>query len=259
MKKTCILFLVLLSSIGYSNPLITIRIDTQLCTDCLPLDGTLGIYETLEPNQRGDSFKDKDSLVKQLKLVKNQIIKLDETYNLHQLNIKYTPRDSNLRVMKTPLVGYHNKNNTITLNCYSLRQPIPLLDQLAENDTLTITSEYCGNSHAGMAFSRTCVRIMKQESDFYYAINKLPVRGDLYIPTFPVGGYEAGFSPLRKLTAEKLAQFRIYEQLLPNMVGYMNDFAITHTVIAFNDEILSFRNYTYYNDLRLNQITSLFE
>lgn len=204
---------ILLSCKGHSQIFIIVKIDTSFCNNNSHLNGEFGLYGTTRYGQQVDT------LVNSLQFVESQKIFLAND-SLTNFRLIYTPSDKTTSEVIAPLYYFSSLDNTIQLDCYFFRKSVSLLDQLENKDTLFITTEYRGESHAGMIFPRSTIRIIKKKNKFYYSRNDLPTNGDLVFPTFPEGKYENGFSEDKILTEEQLSSIRQFETEIVNSVDY---------------------------------------
>jgi hypothetical protein len=198
-------------SVLKSTKVIKVTIDTSLCIGNSYIDGEFGLYGITRSAQQ------RDTLLIPLQFIESQEIVL-ENDNYTNFRLVYSPSDATVPKAVFPIDDFNSKANTIQLDCFFFRKPLSLLDKLQNKDTLYITTEYRGISHAGMIFPRSTLRIIKKKNQFYYSRNNLPTDGDLVFLTFPGGKYENGFSEDKILTEEQLESIRQFEMEIVNPV-----------------------------------------
>lgn len=192
-----------------SKKVFKVTIDTSLCIGNSYIDGEFGLYGTTRSAQQ------LDTLLIPLQFSASQEIAFD-TDSHTNFRLVYSPSDSMVPDAVSPIYDFSSKDNTIQLDCFFFKKPLTLLDQLENKDTLFITTEYRGVSHAGMIFPRSTLRIIKKKNQYHYSRNNLPTDGDLVFLSFPAGKYENGFSEDKILTEEQLESIRQFEMEIVN-------------------------------------------
>lgn len=235
MKTILILFAVaiLLWRTGFSQNFIILNIDTSFCNNSSHLDGEFGLYGTTGYGRQVDT------LLIPLQFIESQKIVLESESHTN-FRLVYTPYDPTISRVIAPLYYFSSSDNIIQLDCYFFRKSVSLLDQLENKDTLFITTEYKGDSHTGMIFSRSTLRIIKKKSQFYYSRNDLPTDGDLVFLTFPEGKYENGFSEDKILTEDQLNSIRQFETGIVNSVEYSIAYGTSQLRITLKDRTYRF-------------------
>jgi hypothetical protein len=224
---------VLLSSAAFSQNFIIVKIDTSFCNNISHLDGEFGLYATTRYGRQVDT------LVNSLQFVERQKIILASD-SLTNYRLVFTPNIPTISKVVAPLYYFNSLDTAIQLDCYFFRKSISLLDQLENKDTLFITTEYKGESHTGMKFPRSTLRIIKKKNQFYYSRNNLPTNGNLVFPTFPEGKYENGFSEERILTEEQLISIRQFETKIVKSVEYSFENGTSELRITLKDRTFKF-------------------
>ena len=219
MKYNYLIFLFILLPFkkAISQYSINLTIDTTYCIGSAQIEGKLGFYGTTRYGQQIDT------LIKPLRITKNQEI-IVPSDSLMNFRLVFTPTDTSKSEIIAPLYYFSLFDKSVHLDCYFFKKPIALLNHVENGDTLFITTEYRGNSHAGMVFPRSTLRIIKKKDHYYYSRNDLPTRGDLVIPMFPGGKYENGFSEELTLSDEQLHAIRQFETEIVNCVSYLFDY-----------------------------------
>lgn len=212
---------------------IQLKIDTSYCCTHSPIEGKLGFYGTTRYGQQIDT------LIKPLRIIENQEI-IVPSDSLMNFRLVFTPSDTSNAEIIAPLYYFSSLDNTVQLDSYFFRKPIQLLDHLENKDTLFITKEYRGISHAGMTFPRSTFRIVKKDNKFYYSRNDLPTHGDLVITIFPGGKYENGFSEEKLLTKEQLHSVRLFETDIVRSISYMFNSGMSEIRIGFKGKTYRF-------------------
>lgn len=235
---------VLISNAVFSQDTVHIKIDTSFCCGSSQIEGDFGFYGTTY-DRNGQLV---DTLIKPLQFIDNQKIILTSDKHLTNFRLKYNPSDTLLNKVEAPLYYLGMTDKVINLDCYFFRKPISLLDKMNYGDTLFITTEYRGISHAGMAFPRSTLRIIKDKNQFYYSRNDLPTRGDLVLLTFPEGRYENGFSEDNALTEEQLFSVKQFETGIVKLAAYSLEYGTSEIRITLKGRTykfisnMSFRN-----------------
>ncbi|NVK26387.1 MAG: hypothetical protein HWE14_00015 [Flavobacteriia bacterium] len=218
---------------GICQHTLNIKIDTSYCNDGSHLEGKFGFYGTTRFGQQIDT------LIEPLRFIENQEITIPSD-SLTNFRFVFTPSDTTFSEVIAPLYYVKSLDNVVDLDCYFFRKSVSLLDQLENKDTLYITTEYRGVSHAGMTFPRSTLRITRKNNQFYYSRNDLPTHGDLVIPTFPGGKYENGFSEDSLLTENQLNSISLFETEIVNSVAYSYEYGLSEIRITFHGRTYKF-------------------
>lgn len=241
------LFTFLPSNKGISQYTLNIKIDTSYCFDSARLDGEFGFYGTTRYGQQIDT------LIRTLDFVDNQeiIVRSDSLMNFR---LVYIPYDKTYSEVTAQLSYFSSLDNTIYLDCYFFRKPAALLSHMENGDTLSISTEYRGISHAGMSFDMSEIRIIKRKDKFYYSRNDLPIHGDLVVITFPEGGYEAGFSDEREVSGAQLKAIRNFETHIMKSASYSLEYGFSKITIDLNNRTFSFISNMYVQNGNAHEI-----
>lgn len=232
---------------------LTIDIDC-ICNDSLnsKLKGEFGIYANV--SIRGNSGNNIDTLIRELK------IKKEQTIALTQGNYKfiYTPSDSLERTNQFYLSIYPSYNEPIHLNCFyfNKRYP-PLLEQMKEKDTLVITSTYVGNTYEGMLIPSHTVVIFKNQNKYYASyINNEYRQGHFQFrvatESFKTPKYESQIS-LNEEGIEKIKEFDA-NLLMVSINDNYNYYAGVKNSIMLNGKNITFYSKWYASHLLWNEI-----
>lgn len=231
-----------MSNVVFSQDTIRIKIDTSFCIGSSQFKGEFGFYGSTF-DRYGQLI---DTLIKPLRFIDNQKIILTSDKYLTNFRLEYIPSDTLLNKVEAPLYYFDMTDMVINLDCYFFRKPISLLRNIDNGDTLFITTEYRGKSHAGMTFPRSTLRIIKKKNQFYYSRNDLPTRGDLVILTFPEGRYENGFSKDSVLTEEQLFSIMQFEAEIVKSAAYSLEYGVSEIIIT-----LKGRTYKFISNMRI--------
>jgi hypothetical protein len=232
----------LISNVVFSQDTVQIKIDNSFCVGSSQIEGDFGFYGTTF-DRNGQLV---DTLIKPLQFIENQEIILNSAKFLTNFRLEYIPWDTLLNKVQAPLYYFDMTDKIINLNCYFFRKPISLLDNMNNGDTLFITKEYRGVSHAGMIFPRSTLRIVKKKKLLYYSRNDLPTRGDGVILTFPEGRYENGFSEDSELTEEQIFAIKKFETEVVKSTAYSLEYGMSEIRIT-----LKGKTYKFISDMRI--------
>lgn len=231
------------AAVGQDQYEIKLTIDTAcICNNSLnsKLKGEFGIYANV--SIRGNSGNRIDTLIRELKIKKEQTIALTQGY----YKLVYTSSNSLKSTNQFYFSIYPSYNESIHLNCFffNKRYP-PLLEQMKEKDTLVITSTFDGDYHEGMLIPSHTVVIFKNQNKYYASyINSEYKQGDIQsivpMKSFKMRKYESQLS-LNEEGIEKIKEFDA--NLL--MVSINDNFKYNGAVR--NSIMLNGKNITFYS------------